>query len=306
MKKINNYILCSVHCIFTVLFIITLLGFQKEESVIENRDFLRDNVIGLEPVIAGKSLDTTTAGLTEFGFIVANKDVSVHSYSNIKIKRNGNHWIPSLPMQWEDQSVPVGITAYAPYSTEASYHQYPVVLANQSIEANIIASDFVLMHNDNFIPASDLINNKVQVNLAHMMSKLEFRIIINAEFDADIMPHTNPISNITLSGTKLKGQLSSNYSTVELQTLNNLPIPITPYMMKYVRETNHVAEYELILIPQTVTTTDKLEIKFDIGESQYVWSATEDVIFKSGNKYALDLTVEDGIITASRITVSTW
>ena len=295
--------------IFTLaLASVALASCQKEDVLLENGNFPADGVIRVTTEVADTRAGHTTENLTEFGFFVDNPTNPTYSYSNVKMTKNSSDWTSASQMLWQNATTEVDISAYAPYNTDETYWAAPVVLANQNTEANVKASDYIFMYKSPFVPKTNLDDKKGKVELEHKMAKLDFRIIIGTECNASGIPQTNPISDITVNGTKLKGYLVD--SSIEPHPTDNPAAAITPFMAKYTAAgsalQNCIAEYEAIFIPQTVTTTDKFEIKFQFKGREYLWTATKDIILKGGNKYALDLTAGSDIVTAGAMSATEW
>ena len=192
-----------------------------------------DGVIRVTTEVAQTRAGVTTDNLTEFGLTVANAASTTYSYSNVKMTKSVADWNPASQMLWQNATQAVEILAYAPYNSVADGYKTPAALPDQSTEANVMVSDFSLMYNSSFAPETDLVDKKVPVTLSHMMAKLDFRIIIGTEFNAEGIPQTNPISEITVNGTKLKGQLKTDNSAVELLITDTDPTDITPYAASY-------------------------------------------------------------------------
>ena len=165
------------------------------------------------------------------------------------------------------------------------------------------------MYNSSFAPETDLVSKKVPVTLSHMMAKLDFRIIIGTEFNAEGIPSTNPISDVTVNGAKLKGQLKTDNSAVEPQSTDNDATAITPFEASYTPAAdalkNCTAEYEVIFVPQTVTANN-FTVTFKIGGKEYEWKSASAVTLNSGKKYNLNLTVGKDIVTAGTMSAIEW
>ena len=299
----------KIKIIMMALVGVVLASCQNDDVVVDNNNFPEDGVIRVTTEVAQTRAGVTTDNLTEFGLTVANAASTTYSYSNVKMTKSVADWNPASQMLWQNATQAVEILAYAPYNSVADGYKTPAALPDQSTEANVMASDFIFMYNSSFVPETALADKKILVTLSHMMAKLDFRIIIGTEFNAEGIPQTNPISEITVNGTKLKGQLKTDNSAVEPQSTDNDATAITPFEASYTPAAdalkNCTAEYEVIFVPQTVTANN-FTVTFKIGGKEYEWKSASAVTLNSGKKYNLNLTVGKEIVTAGAMSASEW
>ena len=194
----------KIKIIMMALVGVVLASCQNDDVEVDNNNFPEDGVIRVTTEVAQTRVGVTTDNLTEFGLTVANAAGTTYSYSNVKMTKSVADWNPASQMLWQNATQEVEILAYAPYNSVADGYKTPAVLPDQSTDINVKASDFIFMYNSSFVPETDLVSKKVPVTLSHMMAKLDFRIIIGTEFNAEGIPSTNPISDVTGNGEKLR------------------------------------------------------------------------------------------------------
>lgn len=288
---------------------IALAACDNEEIAQSTGHFPEDSVIRVTTEVSDTRAGVTTDNITEFRISVTNPTSQTYSYINVCMTKINGEWTPSTQMLWMNATAPVTIMAYAPCNVNMAGAPNINVLADQSTADNVKASDFVFKYQKDFEPFNDLTTDgKIKIDLAHMLSKLELRVILGNEFNAASIPTNNPISNPSIGGTKLKGTMPSS-TTVAPDGTDNDAASIAPFFAKYTPATgatsNCIAEYEAILIPQTVAANGFV-VKFKLGGKEYQWKATSAIELNCGKKYTLDLTVGKDVVSMSNVTVADW
>ena len=288
---------------------------SNEETVTSN--FPDDGIVRISTGI--KDLNTrgfhTTNDLSEFGISISNSKNSYYSYDNIKVTgSNATEWTTESVMLWQNSTQPVDIIAYAPYQTGAK-------VLNGTLEAGVEAaqtqedksSDVLLSVQKGFIPGNGLNSDKkLEIPFSHAFSKLVISITLGTEFNAKgkNISSTNPISNLTISGTVIKGicDLTAEAPAFEAKASEEAT-NITPYETGYTPPANDnehgIATYECILVPQQIAA-GKFRISFTINGTEYTWISEQAAQLEPGTSYNLPLTAGNEVIIANKMTISTW
>ena len=259
----------------------------------------------------------TTNTLNEFAFCIDNANNDRYSYNNIKMKKEGNNWNPSVQMLWQNSTQPVDIMAYAPFNdmigvteTMIERNKYPVFVAPTQT-AGAYESDFLVYKKKEFVPERDLKNGAVDITFTHALSLLNIKIEFGTEFNNTNPLTVNPIKKIYIGGSINKGfaDLSADPITVAVDATCG-PAVIEPECGKFTaaadNDAHATANYSAILIPQTITQGFRVE--FEIGDKTYVWSAPENknVTLEAGKKHLLTLTVGKDFVKAGLIYAEPW
>ena len=168
-----------------------------------------------------------------------------------------------------------------------------MVKVDQSTAASFKASDYLYMAPTTVDPTTS--NGAIEVNVAHLMSKL----IISVGTE-------NEVTGVTVSGT-YKQRYFRPTVTEEADRWGGCEVKSDIKACK--DETT--GNYEVILVPQTVAA-NTFSVSFTMGEQTYKWTSTDKVTLESGKLYTLALQVPDtdtmtgNAITVSIINVEDW
>lgn len=274
------------------LTVMTFAACDKEEAVfVDNTTSVSDNLIRVSTDGGITRGGYTTSNLSEFGFFVNTPGKPDHTYNNVRmIKRNDGEWVrkDSLGMQWANATTPVDIVAYAPYQKYKPYtttSQIPVsVNADQRLEENLIASDFIAMKWKNFLPWKDEKSGMVPVKFKHLMSQLKLRIYYVEELN--IEGNGSPIADLKLTGPiRLNGICNLSQSSLAVTAASSENLDIYPFQVEFDPQQRFIA-YEAILIPQTVVILLKMKV---VGPYPRDHIYILDMRMESGHVYTIDL-----------------
>ena len=234
----------------------------------------------------------TTSNLTNFGFFVNTPGKPDYTYNNIRmVKGEDGEWNPEsdLMMQWCSATTPVDIVAYAPYQGNKPYttsSQVAVsVKANQSLEENLIASDFIAMKWKDFLPWKDERSGKVPVKFKHLMSQVKLRIFYTEEVATE--DGGSPITDLRLTGLiRLNGICNLSQSSLTVTATSSENLDIYPFQTAYDADQRFVA-YEAILIPQKVVILLKMNIVGPYSRDTPPYML--EMSMESGHVYTIDL-----------------
>ena len=126
-------------------------------------------------------------------------------------------------------------------------------------------------------PSADLADGKIQLKLGH----LNTRLIIRLTLDGTPI-ETSKIASLSVGGgLRAEGKCDLNAASPEVVADGD-----SVNMFPNVRDDS----YELITVPQTVTT-GSLTVKATFNKRQYVWESSSDVTLAKGNTAALTINI---------------
>jgi hypothetical protein len=127
------------------------------------------------------------------------------------------------------------------------------------------------------------------------MSKVNLTITLADEFDAAT---ENPISNVTFQGTVARSKYDAGtWTDIDGVTATD----IKAYAVEYTKPT---ATYEVILVPQTISSG--FAVQFKIGGRQFKWTSANAVTLESGKQYTLALTAGDEKVSGASFSSTAW
>ena len=300
----------------------TLGSCSNNDEFNENSNFPADGVIR---VATNVDAPMTRAGMTtgyidRFNIKIDNAANSNYSYYGFYYKQNnvwssytdGNIGTP-LTMLWQNSTQPITVTALSQLGTHTTEAQFTADIAydvslTQSSESSFLFSDILYMQPTVVNPATDLVNGKLPITFKHIMSKVNLSITLGTELNTTPGTATNPISELKVNGTIT--QFNWNASINNAFDLTGFLVKsIPPFAASYTpgsgTTTNAVANYEVILVPQTVAA-NKFSVTFTINNKEYTWTSTDAVILESGKQHTLNLTAGKDIVTLGSLSAEAW
>ena len=300
-----------------------------------------DNSTGVQPedgvmrVFTQVEDMTTRAGVTNplldangFGMFVTNNANPTYTYSNQQWTKSGSTWQCVTPLMWQNATTSVGIIAYYPYNTawsNSSTAQNITIAADQNVNGGerLTAADY-LYASSTVTPSGtqnttndiyyDAALKGLSVSLKHRMAKLKIAITLGTEYNATAMT-ANPITNIKLNGAKLQATWKLSDNTLTAPT-GSVTI-ITPFASRYVNAqgttpadspfTPGIAEYECILLPQTIAA-GTLSATITIGGNEYTWISdeTSGISFEAGKQYSLKFSTGASMLVLGQFSAADW
>ncbi|MEG0900471.1 MAG: fimbrillin family protein, partial [Oscillospiraceae bacterium] len=156
-------------------------------------------------------------------------------------------------------------------------------------------------------PSKDLVDGKLPITFKHLLSKVNISVTLGTELNTTPGTATNPISNLKVNGTKKSFRWSALNDTEFVFT--GFPnAAITPFVGTYSAgsaTTNAVANYEVILVPQTVAANE-FSVTFTINNKEYTWTSAAAVTLERGRLYTLALTAGKDIVTLGSLSAKAW
>ena len=278
-----------------------LASCSNDEDLVPQDD-LKDTPI---TVTAGVAELTTRAGyegtttLPETFYLGIDQVDDNYDYPNMLMTKaaDANTYTPASSLLWANSTDEVSVTA-ATFSLEGA--QTLAVQPDQSTADGVKASDHLLMAATEVTPSA----NGISVDFSHIMSKVILTITLATEFNERV----NPITDVKFMGT-----VASNSYTVgsgwETIATDATATDITPLYNAYTAPTtdkpNATAEYEVILVPQTVAANG-FTVVFSVGDRVFKWTSTSAVTLEGGNKYTLALTAGKDLVSSASFSASAW
>ena len=286
-----------------------------------------DNVVRIMTSVDGMntraSYGNSTDNLSSFGFCIHNAGSTKYTYDNIQVTKEGGNWNPATQMLWQNSTTAVDILAYAPYqeTTEDANGKVKVfgkpdyvfsVKADQS-GAEDYSSDLIVYKQTEFKPGSELNTSKaVDVTFTHLLSQLNLTIELRDQFNQDEeKPVTSAtVTDVKVDGTFIRSKVNFAADPISVQVDGTQATAITPETTEFTpaeNTTNHhaVFNYSAIVIAQTVTAGN-FSTSFKVNNTEYIWTATDDVNFVSGKKYDLHLFVGKDVVQGDAISAMPW
>ena len=279
-------------------------GCQNSDEQYSATDFPQDRVIRITTDGSATRAGNSTDNLADLSLTVTNDASTSYSYSNEKMTKSESAWTGPL-MLWQNATTPVAVLAYAPYQDTSVFS----VLANQSTEADVAASDFVGCYRANFLPVTvagddnDVTwkDGKISLKLNHLMFKLKVVVSVGEGFNTEgVGPTDNPITSLTVEGSKLKGTLSTADGTIKMVPVatDNDPASIATCCITYTAATTDTktgtATYECILLPQTIAAGN-FKVIITTVRGTYQWTSNGDtngdIVFLAGQERTITTTV---------------
>ena len=299
---------------------------SSEDELAQN-NYPMDNVVRIMTSVDGMntraSYGNSTDNLSSFGFCIYNAGSTKYTYDNIMVTKEGGNWNPATQMLWQNSTTAVDILAYAPYqeTTEDAGGKVKIfgktdyafsVQADQS-DAEDYSSDLIVYKQTEFKPGSELNTSKaVDVTFTHLLSQLNLTIELRDQFNQDEeKPVTSAtVTDVKVDGTFIRSKVNFAADPISVQVDGTQATAITPETTEFTpaeNTTNHhaVFNYSAIVIPQAVAAGN-FSISFKVNNTEYIWTATDDVNFVSGKKYDLHLFVGNDVVQGGAISAKPW
>ena len=251
----------------------------------------------------------TTEALRQFGLIISSS-TETFTYNNKRMSGGPlEGWTTDQTMYWAGTDMEHTVIAYAPYRDTSLDKQSKIdvkVATDQSTADAVMASDFIAMKKDAFIPSKHLTNSELLVKMNHILTKVFVKLTYPETYaNAD---GVNPVSGMTVEGMKVDATFDfgtwdgTATSTALALNGNGAVEAITPYILMHDPE-NRVVTYEFIAIPQEQAT---IGVKFNIGNTPYLWTY-DNLKQDSGEALTISLSVDkQGVQLGENVTVGDW
>lgn len=147
----------------------------------------------------------------------------------------------------------------------------------------------------------------ISIVFDHIMAKIDLTITLGTEFDAT----DNPITGVTFGGTKTactydySDEESSKWSFADDATATGITALEGTYTVPTTEVPNATAQYEVILVPQTIAA-GTFTVTFKVGERVFSWTSANAVTLESGYKYTLNLTAGKDKVESTSFSTTAW
>ena len=291
--------------LFTAIAAVTALAAcNKNNDIVPvtPQDDLKDTPI---TVTAGVAELTTRAGyegtttLPETFYLGIDQTDDNYDYPNMLMTKaaDANTYTPESSLLWANSTDKVSVTA-ATFSLEGA--QTLEARTDQSTAEGVKNSDHLLMAATEVDPSP----TGISVNFSHIMSKVILTITLGTEFNET----DNPITDVKFMGTVASNSytVGSGWGTIaEDATTTDITPLCNAYTALTTDKPNATAEYEVILVPQTVAANG-FTVVFSVGDRVFQWTSTSAVALEGGNKYTLALTAGKDIVSSASFSASAW
>ena len=311
--------------IAAVALLITSCNKTDEFAPEQNSTFPADGVIRVATSVANPQTRAgmTTDDLKEFDLHIVNEDNSTYSY-NALMKKNDNNWdsyekgsttdLVPLTLLWQNKTQPVKVAAVALgifLGGDLSWNSSCTiqVKTTQDPEIEMKKSDILYMAEKEVNPSTDLVDGKIQIKFNHRLSKLNLTVKMGTEFNKLAGgTASNLISDIVVRGTNtsvwwelIQNDMYDHFDVLDITPWFNTDI----YSAGEGDTTQAIANYECILIPQTVAA-DSFEVSFKIGDRNFSWMSPSAVTLDADTQYNLTLNVGKDVVTVGGFTATPW
>lgn len=306
-----------------ILASLVVTGCSKEETTEQPSSFPADGVIR---VVTNVNALQTRAGMTaddieDLNLKIVNSVNTNYSYyawcdnSDGEWKYYEEDRITPLTMLWQNSTQLVTVTALCRNKslTQAQFDgDFMHSIENdQSDENSLESSDFLYMPSTEINPAADLVGGKLPLIFKHLLSKVDITVKLGTEFNTTLGSTTsNPITDLKVNGTiRLVKWNASTNSAFDFTGQSSESITAYHDAAGYIAgdgaESNAVAKYECILVPQTVNANN-FTVSFNINDKPYRWVSSAAVTLVNGTKYNLTLTAGKDFVKMGEFSSSEW
>lgn len=279
-----------------------------------------DREIRVSPTVEGATRASYTAEtLEDFDIFIENPRNSRYSYTNTRFTKNAEgKWLPESQMLWErsaGQPQEVSLLALSP-ALETKGHSLtdsPVINVEvekrQSAESRKSDLLYFSLH-DHRTSWLDCFNEsgELKIDFSHAMSLFTMEITLGTEFNHDGVPETNPVTDVKVDGTVLKGIFKgTGNGWYHVEPTDDPAETVYPYETGWTKAEDKngrcKATYECILVPQSGI---QLTVSFLVNGTPYKWTSGANESFAEGKRRNLPLTVGKDEVIVGTITASPW
>ena len=187
-----------------------------------NENFPADGVVRIDASVSGlmtkADLPSSEYTGSDLGLFIDYGDGDYYSKDNVRWVNNGGTWTPESQALWKNAQSQAGIYAYAPHISGADDHT-SVEFSIPSNQVNgISTADFLWYSKPDFVPADDLVSQKLNITFSHVLVKLKVNLTFGNEFG-----DSHSVKDVILNGTssKIKCDLASSTITDLDQSSSN-------------------------------------------------------------------------------------
>lgn len=302
--------------IFTASLAILAVSCDKSGSPADPSGSGRE--IKVSPAVEGTTRGSyTTETLGDFDLFIANPRNSRYSYTNTRFTKNAEgKWLPESLMLWEKtigKPQNVKLLALSPALETSGHSLSDTPIVNIEVEKNQSAeslkSDLLYFGlNDDEESWQNRFNDngELTIEFSHAMSLFTIDLTLGTEFNHDGVPETNPVKDLKVNGTVLKGVFQADGDGYVAKPTADPAEAIYPYETEWTKAADKNSRckvrYECVLVPQTAS---RLTVSFLVNGIPYKWTSS-DATFRMGTSRNLPLTVGKDEVVAGEMTVNPW
>lgn len=299
MSKIKNFAAAAL-----------VLAACSNDEDLTPQDNLKDTPITITAAVAELATRAgyDTENLPATFYLSIDQTGTNYDYTNVLMKKVDGTWkaydsdgTTEMTLLWASGTKTVSVTA-ATFSLDGA--QDLSVENGQKWGDYIRASDHLYMASTSVTPSTE----GISVTFSHIMSKVALTVTLGDEFNET----SNPITYVYFQGTLAKRNYDASTNTwtdIDGVTAADNIRPNEDGGYKPIssedNRTNATAEYEVILVPQTVTAGG-FAVKFVMDDRFYVWTSSAAVTLESGKKYTLALTVGKDKVSSASFSSTAW
>ena len=285
---------------FAALAALTLAGCNNDEDFVRQDD-LKDTPITVHAAVAeltSRAGYEGTTSLPDKFYLSIDQDGEKYDYTNVLMNNVDGAWTAyesdgetEKQLLWAGGSVKVTAATFSLIGAQTLKAQ-----TDQSMEDKLKASDHLYMAETKKSADIDGIN----VELSHIMSKIELTITLGDEFASD----ENPISGVTFTGTVVSRKFDYTSEPKWSDLSDATTADITAFESTYDKE-KISATYEVILVPQEVAE-GTFAVSFRVRDREFKWTSSDAVTLTGGTKYTLALNAGKDKVSSASFTAGNW
>ncbi len=263
-----------------------------------NENFPADGVVRIDASVSGliTKADLPYSGYTgsDLGLFIDYGDGDYYSKDNLRWVNNSGIWSPESQVLWKNAQSPVGIYAYAPHISGADDHT-GVEFSIPSNQVNgTFSADFLWYSMPGFVPADDLIDQKLNITFSHALVKLKVNLIFGNEFD-----DSYSVKDVILNGTSGKVRFDlANRTVTDLDQSSSSDISMC---------NTQDGVYEAIFFPGKGQKGGARMLTVVMSDNKaYNVTIDSDLELYSGHAYTMNVKVGKDKLEAGSVNVFEW
>ena len=266
------------------------------DSISEN--FPADGVVRIDASVSGliTKADLPYSGYTgsDLGLFIDYGDDDYYSKNNVRWTNSGGTWTPESQLLWKNAQSPVGIFAYAPHISGADDHT-GVEFSIPSNQVNgTLSADFLWCSMPGFVPADNLINQKLNIAFSHVLVKLKVNLIFGNEFG-----DSHSVRDVILNGTSSKVRCDlANRTVTDLDQLSSNDISMC---------NTETGVYEAIFFPGKGQKSGARMLTVVMSDNKaYHVTLDSNLELYSGHAYTMNVKVGKNKLEAGSVNAFEW
>ena len=269
---------------------------KNSDSISEN--FPADGVVRIDASVSGliTKADLPYSGYTgsDLGLFIDYGAGDYYSKDNVRWVNNSGTWTPESQLLWKNAQSPVGIFAYAPHISGADdYTGVEFYIPSNQVNGTFSA-DFLWCSMPGFVPADDLIDQKLNITFSHVLVKLKVNLIFGNEFG-----DSHSVKDVILNGTSSKVRCDlANKTITDLDQSSSNDISMCNM---------ETGVYEAIFFPGKGQKSGARMLTVVMSDNKaYNVTLDSDLELYSGHAYTMNVKVGKDKLEAGSVSVFEW